>query len=386
MIRETNEGWHPPARICMPTWRHFENRAFRCGLYEAQDVLSDIDDVDLIHLDMSWGARVPESWLRLPLFHDVSGKLVFANPGLKKVRLRHGYDVFIAVCNTHWDLPYINAIDHWRDRCKVSICWLDELWAANVPGYKRFLHSLTRFDYVFTGCRGTVSALSKLMGRPCYWLPGGIDALRFAPYPQEPARVIDVYSIGRRHDALHQQFRSAADRGAFFYLHDTIANFANRPVQDHRQHRDLLANIAKRSRYFVVAPAKVDATYETRGQIEIGYRYFEGAASGAVMIGDVPDCEAYSELFGWPEAVVPIRPDGTDVMAVLAELDSDPGRLSRLSRRNARETLLRHDWVYRWEEMFRIAGVNLSPGAAARKQGLKDLARLTEISAEPVGE
>src|SRR5262249_40056910 len=150
-------------------------------------------------------------------FHDVSGKLVFVNPGLKKVRLEHDYDVFIAVCNTHWDLPYINAIDRWRDHCKVTICWLDELWAANVPGYKGFLHSLTRFDYVFTGFRGTVSALSKLMGRPCYWLPGGIDTLRFSPYPEKPARVIDVYSIGRRHDAVHQQLRSAANRGAFFY-------------------------------------------------------------------------------------------------------------------------------------------------------------------------
>ena len=42
-------------RICMPTWRNFTRRAFQCGLYEAQDVLVEIDDVDLIYLDMSWG-------------------------------------------------------------------------------------------------------------------------------------------------------------------------------------------------------------------------------------------------------------------------------------------------------------------------------------------
>ena len=42
-------------RICMPTWRNFTKRAYQCGLYEAQDVLVENDDVDLLHLDMSWG-------------------------------------------------------------------------------------------------------------------------------------------------------------------------------------------------------------------------------------------------------------------------------------------------------------------------------------------
>jgi hypothetical protein len=42
-----------PPRICMPTWRNFTKRAFRCGLYEAQDVLVQNDNVDLIPLDMT---------------------------------------------------------------------------------------------------------------------------------------------------------------------------------------------------------------------------------------------------------------------------------------------------------------------------------------------
>jgi hypothetical protein len=86
-----------PPRICMPTWRNFTRSAFRCGLYEAQDVLVQNDDVDLISLDMSWGAWFKESWLRIPLYHDVSRKLIFTNPGLKKVQLSRDYDAFIAV-------------------------------------------------------------------------------------------------------------------------------------------------------------------------------------------------------------------------------------------------------------------------------------------------
>jgi hypothetical protein len=365
-------------RICMPTWRNFTRRAFRCGLYEAQDVLVQNDDVDLICLDMAWGGWFKETWLRTPLYHDVSRKLIFANLGLKKVQLSRDYDVFIAVCNTCWDLPYINAIERWRDRCKISVCWIDEMWAAQIPGYKYWLPALSQFDYVFMGYRGSVSALSQAIDRPCYWLPLGIDALRFSPFPDPPARVIDVYSIGRRYEGIHREMLKAAERGKLFYVYDTLAggktNTANTEVYDHQQHRDLFANVAKRSRYFVVATAKMDALDETRGQVEIGSRFYEGAAAGTVMIGEGPDCEAYRELFGWPEVVIPIRADGSDIMAVLSDLGSDPERIAAISGRNTKEALLRHDWAYRWNEMFRVAGIEPSPRMAARERRLKDMA------------
>lgn len=368
-----NSAQSAPPRICMPTWRNFTRRAFRCGLYEAQDVLCDVDDVDLIPLDLGWAKWVKEPWLRNPLYHDVSRKFILANPGLKKVRLTKDYDLFVAVCCTYWDLPYINAIERWKDHCRVSVCWIDEMWADAIPKYKYWLDALKQFDYVFIGFKGSVSALSTSTHRTCHWLPGGVDALRFTPLPYTPARVIDVYSIGRRYPGMHNELLRAAERGELFYVHDTFAA-ANSDVYDHRQHRSLYANVAKRSRYFVVATAKMDAAYETRGQVEIGYRYFEGAAAGAVMIGETPDCEAYRELFGWPEAVIKIQPDGSDIMAVLSSLNSNPERTAEIGRRNAAEALLRHDWLYRWKQMFGVAGIEPSPRMAVRERRLREMA------------
>ena len=366
-------------RICMPTWRNFARRAHQCGLYEAQDVLVEVADVDLIHLDKGWGAWFKETSLRRPLYHDVSRKLVFANPGLKKVRLSDDYDIFIAVCSTYWDLPNVNAIERWRNHCKISMCWIDEMWADEIPKYKYWHDALSQFDYVFTGCKGTVSALSQATNRPCYWLPGGVDALRFSPFPDPPARVIDVYSIGRRHEGIHREILKAAERGGFFYMYATHASAGSAEVIDYKQHRDLFANIAKRSHYFLVAAAKMNSLGETRGQVEVGYRYYEGAAAGAVMIGEAPDCEAYRELFGWPEAVIQIQPDGSDVVAVLSALGSDAERMVAISTRNAKEALLHHDWVYRWNEMFRVAGIEPTPRMAARERRLKDMADLPPI-------
>jgi hypothetical protein len=377
-FREAAERPIPSARphICMPTWRNFSGRPYRCGLYEAQDVLVEIDDVDLICLerDLTWGARVKSRLQRMAHHYDESRMLIHASEGLKEIKLRRDYDLLIVIYNSFWDLHLINAIGQWKDYCKISVCWIDELWAASIPRYKRWLNALNQFDYVFTGSKGSVSALSQVLDRPCHWLPLGIDALRFSPFPDPPARVIDVYSIGRRYDGVHREILKAAERGKLFYVHDTIANTADVDIQDYQQHRNLLASIAKRSRYFIVAPAKMDDIHETRGQVEIGARYYEGAAAGTVMIGEAPDCEACKELFGWPEAIIQIEPDGSDIMNVLNELDSDPKRMAEIRRRNTKEALLRHDWAYRWTEMFRVAGVELSPRMAARERRLKDVA------------
>jgi hypothetical protein len=388
--REATATQSASPRVCMPTWRNFTRNANQCGLYEAQDVLIEMDDVDLIYLDRdtNWGRWFKETLLEFPLYYNhfldpyVLRKLMFPNPRLKKIQLGRNYDVFVATCNAYWDLFLIGAIERWKDHCKVSVCWIEEIWAAGISNNKYLRHLLSQFDYIFIGCKGSTSALSKAINRPCYWVPGGIDALRFSPFPNPPARVIDVYSIGRRYKGIHREMIKAVERRELFYVHDTLANTATTAVYDHQQHRDLFANIAKRSHYFMVAPPKMDFLDETRGQVEVGSRYFEGAAAGAVMIGEAPDCEAYRELFGWPEAVIQIQPDGSDVMAVLGDLASDPERMTAISRRNNKETLLRHDWVYRWNEMFRVAGMEPSPRAAAREQRLKDIAGLVASANE----
>jgi hypothetical protein len=108
--------------------------------------------------------------------------------------------------------------------------------------------------------------------------------------------------------------------------------------------------------------------------VEIGNRYFEGAAAGAVMIGQAADCEAFRELFPWPDAVVEMQPNGSDALDVVADLDSNPARVCAINRRNAAESLLRHDWIHRWKKIFQLSGIEPSPGMTAREEHLKSLA------------
>jgi len=363
-------------RICMPTARGFKKKAFYCAQYEAQDVLSDAVDVDLIHLEPRRSYQFKEAWQRRLLFRDVTRKLIFVNPGLHKVRLTQEYDLFLVMCQMEHDFLNISAIEGWQDHCRTSICWIQEMWAARMPLHKYWIHSLRRFDHVFVSARGSVAALSEAIGRPCQWLPDAVDTLRFTPYPTPLERVIDVYNIGRRREEIHRALLEAAGRRDIFYVYDTLIGSMS-DVLNYREHRDFFSNMAKRSRFFVVAPAKAGMLEETEGQVEVGARYYEGASAGTVMIGQPPECEAFRELFPWQDAVIPLRADGADVIEVLSSLGAEPERISAISRRNAAEALLRHDWIYRWKEILRVAGVEPSPRMKLREQRLRDLADLS---------
>jgi hypothetical protein len=163
-----------------------------------------------------------------------------------------------------------------------------------------------------------------------------------------------------------------------FYLHDSIAGFQ---AINLKEHRTLLANIAKRSRYFIVNRGKIDKPDMRGNQIEIGNRYYEGAASGAIMIGERPKNEEFERLFDWPEAVTELAYDPSNVDMVIKDLDGDPERQDRIRRANVVQVLLRHDWAYRWEAVLKSVGLEPMQGVLERKEHLRKLAQVVNTHA-----
>src|SRR3990172_11408929 len=89
-------------RICLPTARLFNRMAFQCGHLEAQDVLAECDDVDLICLEAEPGFHRKLQWLRRLMYRDVSRRLAYVNPGLKRVKLSKHYDLLVIMCQGYW--------------------------------------------------------------------------------------------------------------------------------------------------------------------------------------------------------------------------------------------------------------------------------------------
>ena len=170
----------------------------------------------------------------------------------------------------------------------------------------------------------TVEAVSRRIRSKCIYIPPGVDAIRFCPYPDPPRRVVDVYSIGRRSEVTHQKLLKMAAEDGLFYLHDSIAGGE---AIESGQHRALFSNVAKRSRYFIVNPGLIDRPDIRGDQIEVGNRYFEGAASGTIMVGERPKTDTFGQLFDWPDSVLDLPYNSTHIDAIISDMDGQPERM-----------------------------------------------------------
>lgn len=361
----------------------------RCGIYEFEDVVSAIDDVDVV---APAGAPDPaeaggsvrkavRTFQRLGVraVHRLQVRLELTAPCGGRRRLppdvRRGYEMLFVSAQSPLDLYNIGSIEMWRATARTSICYIDELYARDVPKLGGLMKVLKRFDHIFVSVLATVEPLEHATGRPCHFLAPSTDALTFCPYPKAPKRVIDFYAMGGRPPETHSALLDIADTKDWYYLYDTVINCR---VSSHEQHRSRLADMIKRSRFFLVTPVRCHDPGRTGGEQEMGLRYFEGAAGGAVLIGVAPATPSFVEYFGWADSVIPLPLNSDDVSSVITELEADPGRLNRISKTNVVNSLRRNDHVYRWAHILAIAGLAETEGMRERRRELEDRATSVE--------
>lgn len=343
----------------------FGKDLFRCPHFEFEDLICEMDFAELLAPKLDPSSVRSSLAIRLA-YHAP----IILNPGLQTIPAKRQYDILFTICGYPRDLIMFNAIGNLRDICRTSVCLLDELWINELVKNRHFLPLLAKFDVVLLYYSQTVERLSDAIERKCLYLPPGVDAISFCPYPTPPERVIDVYSIGRRSEITHQKILKMARKSGLFYLHDSIGGSQ---AINSRQHRTLFANVAKRSRYFIVNPGKIDEPALTGRQMEAGNRYFEGAASGAIMVGERPNTEVFADLFDWSDAVVHLPYDSDDIDTVIKSLDADQERQDRIRRTGVVQALMRHDWVYRWEAILKTVGLKPVQKALERKDRLRKL-------------
>jgi hypothetical protein len=348
----------------------FSKALFRAALYEFEDIISQIDTVDILapKIDL----LTPRQKIARRLAYHAPAVL---NPGVGQTTIQTHYDVFLAICGAPTDLLMLNAVANWRAACKTSVCLVDELWVNQMHSHRNFLRILENFDVIMLYYSQSVSALSKRIGRKCVFLPPGVDSIVFCPYPKRPKRSVDVYSIGRRSDITHRRLLRMVAEDGLFYLHDSVGGDQAIKLDEHRS---LFANIGKRSRYFVVNPGLIDRPDIRGSQIEVGNRYFEGAACGTIMLGERPNNSAFDALFDWPDALIALPYGSNDISSIIHNLDAQPERQDSIRRSNVVHSLRRHDWVYRWEAILKVIGLEPMPQLAKRKERLSTIAEAVE--------
>jgi len=302
-------------------------------------------------------------------------------PTIESVQLTQTYDLFCFIAWSPQSLVELSRIKNWRKRCRIAVVYLFELWSSTLEEDRAYIRLLDQFDHVFLLHSACVPRLASYTRTSCSFLPVGVDCLLAAPFPSQPERVVDVYSFGNRSVEVHRGLMELAQRGKLFYIYDSLAS-TNSHVKDWGEHRALLANMIKRTRYFIgFSPASVRGFKANKiaGEPVLPGRLFEGAAGGAVILGTAPECPEFRQCFDWPDAVIEVSPEAANIGFVIAELDAQPDRVERARRANVIGCLSKHDWIYRWAQILSVVG--LEP-----MQQLKDRKlRLANVAAEMDG-
>lgn len=352
-----------------------------CLPYEFEDVVGEVTGADRVDAGGQEALEFSRRTYKLARLATGSRRLAQAlSSRPSTVRLERDYDLFFPVFNSPYELFALTSIPGWRRRCRVAACFVSELWAHLLPRY--LLELLAEFDHVFLGVHNTVDEVARMVGRPCSYLPLAVDVLRFSPFPDLPARAIDVCNIGRRSPVTHDALvRLARDRRISYY-YDTVASSGAGQkqrtfrVDDPGEHRLLLANLLRRSRYYIANRSRVNEPEFTRDRDEISGRFYEGAAAGTVMLGEPPRTGEFERQFAWSDAVIRLPFDSPDVERALVELDGQPERLARIRRENVHNAALRHDWVHRLRTVFETVGIPPTEAMLAREKRLQALAAL----------
>jgi hypothetical protein len=91
------------------------------------------------------------------------------------------------------------------------------------------------------------------------------------------------------------------------------------------------------------------------------------------MVGERPQNEEFERLFDWPDALIDMPYDSSEIDLIIQELDRQPERQERIRQNNVAHALLRHDWAYRWDAILKIAGLAPMPQLLERKELLQGL-------------
>ena len=363
-------------RILLLSTRGLSPDVSRCLAFEFEDAIQNMDSVDL--LAPTWASRsdslASKALKTIGPWVGINAQMRPRMVGPDAVSGRQ-YDLALAIVQTVRDLRKMTRLQSWRDTSPTSVCLVEEFWVENITNKDVAL--LEQFDHVILNCRHAVAPLNDRIRASVTYLPPSVDMLRFCPKDLSRSRPIDAFSMGRRRTPNHHLLLSRARTGDFFYLYDS-ARFNG--VIDPSEHRELLAEKIQRSKWFPVSRAKVDEPGLTTTQAEIGFRYFEGAAGGAVMIGEQPQTPSFAECFGWEDAVISPVGDET-ILDVIDALTKDPDRVARIRRRNVVESLRRHDSSARYAEILKVAGVTPSAALLARQTALRERANALDSGA-----
>jgi hypothetical protein len=245
----------------------------------------------------------------------------------------------------------------WDKHVGLKILYFIDTYDAQLRSIRRVLGS-TDWDFISTAFHGATSFLENETQREWHVVRHAVNLKRFRPAPKE-TRVIDFCAYGRRFQPVHTAMKEFCGRNGKYYDYTTTAS-----VQAELDPRDHYAQYAWHLRHSIFNfcwPVEVTNPGLARSHSPITCRWFEAAASGNVILGQVPLESGFTKIFG-DDAVIEIDHANSDIPELCQSLwEQRDCYLERALERRARLSS-NWSWEARVGEIMEATG--LKPASA----------------------
>ena len=230
--------------------------------------------------------------------------------------------------------------------------------------------ALQGLDHLFIICGDQERYINEKISCDCHFLPLAIDLLENPVDSKGSNRFIDIISYGRSNLLLHQQLQYNIGRNdsKYFYFHSTAKDGF---VLDLGEHLTLMSKLRKHSKISICFEASNIPRFS--GFSPILYRWFEAWSSGCSVVGKRPYGLGVEKLLDWEDSVIDLPERESEWMEFIYSFLSDETRLIKISRRNYKEALLRHDWIYRIRDVLNTIELQLPEEISNRSCVLRDM-------------
>jgi len=204
----------------------------------------------------------------------------------------------------------LDAYRGWSDSAGKKILYLFDTFESQIPAINRIL-TCARWDLTITSFHGAVPMLEERTQRKWYAVPQGVIANRFQP-GASAERLIHFSSYGRRLDWAHRSLLEYCRHNSKYYDYTTSAWMRNdvSPQENYTHYAWHLAH----SLFSICWPVEMTSPGRVSTFSPVTCRWFETAASGAVIVGKPPAEPGFSNLFG-RDLVVPLEVESPSLVS-----------------------------------------------------------------------
>jgi hypothetical protein len=292
----------------------------------------------------------------------------------QEVEVPKGFDLFLFIGMTPASLLTLSSLKGWRESAKKSAVFLYETWSAQASSNRNFLALLDQFDHVFLANYLSVPTIQQFTTTPCSYMPDAADCLKSMPVDTRHPRPIDIFGMGRTDEAVHAKLIEMDRQDKLIYIWDRGQGFLG---NGYDVARTRTRQMMRRSRFVMSFSFREGAKIkEAQGEEAVPSRIFEGIATGAVLLGTSPKFSQYYRLFDWEDMCIEVPENSDHIPEFYKEISMDINRIQRASILNTYNSLLKHDWAYRWEAMLKILELPAPNGLAVRKSILAEQATI----------